>query len=185
MLFRSERGQLREDHPLASEIIHKVLSRRVLYVAVLLHDIAKGRGGNHPELGGQIAERLGPRFGLTAAETETVAWLVRWHLVMSETAFKRDLSDPQALADFVAAVQSPERLRLLLILTVCDIRAVGPSVWNGWNAALLRDIYFRAERRMTGGLEGRAEGARLAEAADALMDALPGDRKSTRLNSSH
>ena len=77
-----------------------------------------------------VAMKLCPRFGLSAAETETVAWLVRWHLLMSATAFKRDLSDYKTIMDFVEAVQSPERLRLLLALTVVDIRAVGPGVWN-------------------------------------------------------
>jgi [protein-PII] uridylyltransferase len=159
---------------LASEIVHKVLSRRVLYLAVLLHDIAKGRGGNHPELGGQIAERMGPVLGLEPEETENVAWLVRYHVAMSEIAFKRDLSDPQAIADFVALVQSPERLRLLLVLTVCDIRAVGPSVWNGWKAALLRELYRRAEQVMSGGLSGVAEASRLAAAKAGLAGALAG-----------
>ena len=174
ILSRIERGLLREDHPLASEIVHKVLSRRVLYLAVLLHDIAKGRGGNHPALGGQIAERMGPVLGLEPEETEAVAWLVRYHVAMSETAFKRDLSDPQAIADFVALVQSPERLRLLLVLTVCDIRAVGPSVWNGWKAALLRELYRRAERIMSGGLSGGAEASGLAAAKAGLAQALTG-----------
>ncbi len=174
ILSRIERGLLRADHPLASAVVHKVQSRRALYVAVLLHDIAKGRGGNHPELGGQIAERLCPRLGLEAEETENVAWLVRYHLVMSETAFKRDLSDDKALEDFVAAVQSPERLRMLLVLTVCDIRAVGPAVWNGWKAALLRELYHRAEPRMMGGMTGAAEAPRLAAARRALEGALAG-----------
>src|SRR5690606_13382067 len=92
LLAQVERGEFEEDHPLGSAIIKKINSRRVLYVAVLLHDIAKGRGGDHSILGAQVAEKLCPRFGLTAAETETVAWLVRYHLLMSATAFKRDLS---------------------------------------------------------------------------------------------
>ena len=78
--------------------MHKVLSRRVLYLAVLLHDIAKGRGGDHSVLGAEIALQLGPRLGLSAEETETVAWLVRYHLLMSNTAFQRDLDDPQTIA---------------------------------------------------------------------------------------
>ena len=110
----------------------------MLYLAVLLHDIAKGRGGDHSELGADVADRLAPRLGLTAEETETVAWLVRYHLVMSNTAFRRDIEDPKTIADFTDVVQSMERLRLLLVLTVADIRAVGPKVWNGWKAQLLR-----------------------------------------------
>ncbi len=143
ILHRIETGELKNIAPVATEVVHKVLSRRVLYVATLLHDIAKGRGGDHSELGEKIARRLCPRFGLEAAETETVAWLVRWHLLMSNTAFKRDINDPQTVSDFAEQVQSPERLRLLLVLTVADIRAVGPQVWNAWKAALLRDLYFR------------------------------------------
>ena len=103
-------------------------------------------------LGEKIAQKLGPRLGLAAEETETVAWLVRWHLLLSSTAFKLDIDDPQTIRDFVERVQSPERLKLLLVLTVADIRAVGPKVWNGWKAALLRELYHRALEVMSGGL---------------------------------
>jgi [protein-PII] uridylyltransferase len=130
ILNRIERGELADDHPLATEIVHKVLSREVLYVAVLLHDIAKGRGGDHSEIGAKIAHKLCPRLGLSAEQTETVSWLVLHHLLMSSVAFKRDLSDPKTIRDFVDIVKSPERLRLLLCLTVADIRAVGPGRWN-------------------------------------------------------
>ena len=159
LLARIEAGDLREDHPLASAIFDQVISRRVLYVAVLLHDIAKGRGGDHSILGAEVAQRLCPRFGLTAAETETVAWLVRWHLLMSATAFKRDLSDFKTILDFCDVVQSPERLRLLLLLTIVDIRAVGPGVWNGWKRQLLGDLYEAAEEvlRLGHKQKGRAE----------------------------
>lgn len=146
-----ERGILAEEHPLANEIVHKVLSRKVLYISVFLHDIAKGRKGDHSVLGEEVAYKLCPRFGLTPAETETVAWLVRWHLLMTLSAFKRDLSDPKTIADFAGQVQSPERLRLLLVLTVVDIRAVGPKVWNGWKGQLLRDLYSRSEEYLLGG----------------------------------
>ncbi len=159
ILASIEDGTYKEDHPLSAEVVHKILSRPVLYLAVLLHDIAKGRGGDHSVLGAEVAMHLGPRLGLTAAETETVAWLVRYHLAMSGTAFQRDLMDPKTIEDFAALVQSPERLRLLLVLTVCDIRAVGPNVWNGWKAALLRQLYHAAEQLLSGGTlqGGRAE----------------------------
>ncbi|MCY4591422.1 MAG: [protein-PII] uridylyltransferase [Alphaproteobacteria bacterium] len=150
ILHRIERGELAEIAPVATEVIHKVISRRELYVAVLLHDIAKGRNGDHSVLGEKVARRLCPRFGLGPDETETVAWLVRWHLLMSHAAFKRDVNDPQTISDFANIVQSPERLRLLLVLTVADIRAVGPNVWNGWKAALLRELYWRAEEMLSG-----------------------------------
>ena len=116
--------------------------------------------------------QLGPRFGLDPAETETVAWLVRHHLLLSSTAFKRDLADPKTIEDFVHAVQSPERLRLLLILTVVDIRAVGPGVWNDWKRQLLRALFDAAEERLRLGHKqrGRTEqvAARQAELAAAL-----------------
>src|SRR5690606_17864410 len=115
LLAAIERGDHKEDHPLSSEIIPQLQSRRVLYVATLLHDIAKGRGGDHSELGADIALELGPRFGLSQDETEMVSWLVRYHLLMSSTAFKRDLADPKTILDFVAQVESLERLRQLLV----------------------------------------------------------------------
>ena len=159
LLAQIERGELKRDHPLSTAIIKQIASRRVLYVAVLLHDIAKGRGGDHSELGAEIALKLGPRFRLDAAETETVSWLVRYHLLLSSTAFKRDLADPKTIEDFVQRVQSPERLRLLLILTVVDIRAVGPGVWNDWKRSLLRTLFEAAEERLRLGHKqhGRSE----------------------------
>jgi len=160
LLAAIERGELKQDHPLSTAILQKqVASRRLLYVAVLLHDIAKGRGGDHSELGAEVALKLCPRFGLDPAETETVAWLVRYHLLMSSTAFKRDLADPKTIADFVERVQSPERLRLLLILTVVDIRAVGPGVWTDWKRLLLRTLFEAAEERLRLGHKqhGRSE----------------------------
>lgn len=145
LLARIEKGELKQDHPLSTVVIHQLLSRRVLYVAVLLHDIAKGRGGDHSVLGEDVARRLCPRLGLTEAETDTVAWLVRHHLLMSATAFKRDLSDFKTILDFAEAVAGVERLRLLLVLTVVDIRAVGPGIWNGWKAQLLSTLFNSAE----------------------------------------
>jgi [protein-PII] uridylyltransferase len=166
ILSRIESGALKEDHPLSADVVHKILSRPVLYLAVLLHDIAKGRGGDHSALGADVALQLGPRLGLSAAETETVSWLVRYHLAMSSTAFQRDLMDPKTIDTFAALVQSPERLRLLLVLTVCDIRAVGPNVWNNWKAALLRQLYNATEQVLSGGTltGGRAERIRQIQA---------------------
>ncbi|MBW0144116.1 [protein-PII] uridylyltransferase [Sphingomicrobium clamense] len=154
-----DRGELVEDHPLASALIKQIANPRTLYVAVLLHDIAKGRGGDHSELGAEIARELGPRFGLEPHETETVAWLVLNHLLMSFTAQKRDIADPTTIEDFVTRVQSAERLRLLLILTVVDIRAVGPGTWTDWKRRLLRTLYEAAEERLRLGHKqhGRSE----------------------------
>jgi len=173
VLHQIESGALKDELPLATAIFPTIDSRRLLYLAVLLHDIAKGRGGDHSILGAQVAEKLGPRFGFTPAETETVAWLVRWHLSMSNTAFKFDIDDPQTIHDFVERVQSPERLKLLLILTIADIRAVGPNVWNGWKAALLRELYHRATEVMSGGIDPAAQGQRVKAAQDAVRKRLP------------
>src|SRR6516162_414370 len=173
ILHKIESGLFKEEHPLASELVATIVSRRALYLAVLLHDIAKGRGGDHSEIGEQIAIKLGPRLGLSDEETETVAWLVRWHLLMSGTAFKLDIGDPKTIAEFVERVQSPERLKLLLILTVADIRAVGPNVWNGWKASLLRELYHRATDVMSGGLTVAAQDSRIADAQAAVRRLLP------------
>jgi [protein-PII] uridylyltransferase len=168
ILHQIESGALAEALPLATSVFPTIDSRRVLYLAVLLHDIAKGRGGDHSVLGAQVAEKLAPRLGFSAAETETAAWLVRWHLLMSNTAFKFDIDDSQTIRDFVERIQSPERLKLLLILTVADIRAVGPQVWNGWKAALLRELYHHAFEMMSGGIDATAREARVKAAQDAV-----------------
>ena len=172
ILSRIERGELAEDHPLASSIIHNVISREVLYVAVLLHDIAKGRGGDHSLLGAKVALKLCPRLGLNDEQTQMVAWLVQNHLAMSNIAFKRDLSDPKTIADFSDLVQSPERLRLLVCLTVADIRAVGPGRWNGWKAALIRELYYRTEEFLTGGLSIDRQGWAVEESQLRVREAL-------------
>ena len=166
------KGKFAEEMPIASDVIHRIQSRRALYCAVLLHDIAKGRGGNHSELGAEVALSLGPRFGLTDEETETVSWLVRHHLVMSDTAFRRDINDPKTITDFVETVQSLERLRLLLVLTVADIRAVGPNVWNAWKAALLRDLYYAAEDVISGSHVAGTQDRRVEAAQEQLREAL-------------
>lgn len=172
-LHRIDSGALADEHPVSTEVMRKIQSRTVLYLAVLLHDIAKGRGGDHSELGAKVAMKLGPRLGLSEEETETVAWLVRNHLVMSHTAQRRDISDPKTVADFVDVVQSAERLRLLLVLTVVDMKATGPTVWNSWKAALLRELYFSAEDYMTGGVLAERRQKRIEAAKTALRAALP------------
>ena len=172
ILHKIEQGGLEEDLPIATEVVKKVQSRRALYVATLLHDIAKGRGGDHSILGAEVAQELCPRLGLTDEETETVSWLVLQHLLMSHTAFKRDLDDPKTIQDFVAEVQSPERLKLLLVLTCADIRAVGPKVWNGWKATLLRDLYLRADEVMSGAKSGLSVAARVDRAKQTVLDRL-------------
>jgi [protein-PII] uridylyltransferase len=173
ILHQIETGQLQEELPVASEIMPTIVSRRAIYLATLLHDIAKGRGGDHSELGEKVALKLGPRLGLSAEETETVAWLVRWHLLASSIAFKRDISDPHTIQNFVDRVQSPERLKLLMVLTAADIRAVGPKVWNGWKAALLRELYHSALDVISGGLTVEPRDERIAAAQAAAHALLP------------
>jgi [protein-PII] uridylyltransferase len=173
ILHKIESGELRSELPLATAIAPTIVSRRALYLATLLHDIAKGRGGDHSELGAKVALKLGPRLGLTPEETETVAWLVRWHLLMSGIAFKLDIGDPHTVQNFVERVQSPERLKLLLVLTIADIRAVGPKIWNGWKAALLRELYHSAFDVISGGATVEARDSRIAAAQAKAREALP------------
>ncbi len=173
ILSRLEAGKYIKEMPNATQAMKEIKSRRALFVALFLHDIAKGRGGDHSEIGGQIALELGPRFGLDAEETETVSWLVLHHLLMSDTAFKRDIDDQRTVQAFADQVQSVERLRLLLILTVADIRAVGPGIWNNWKAGLLRGIYLRTMQILSGDqlVENRA--ARIERAKQELRAQLP------------
>ena len=148
LMARIEKGEMKADHPLASGIVHKIQHRNVLYVSILLHDIAKGRRGDHSVLGAEVALKLCPRLGMSEEETHLVAWLVGQHLLMSAVAFKRDLADWKTITDFVASVQSVERLRLLAMLTIVDIRAVGPGVWNSWKRQLIHELYDAAEERL-------------------------------------
>jgi [protein-PII] uridylyltransferase len=163
-----ERGELAEVAPIASELVDNVQSRRSLYLAMLLHDIAKGRGGDHSALGAEVALEVGPALGMTDEETETVSWLVLHHLLMSATAFKRDIDDPKTILDLADTIQSPERLRLLLILTVADMRAVSSKVWNGWKATLLRELYSRVAEVLAGGLATTERDVRVARAKQAV-----------------
>ncbi|MGZ9073154.1 MAG: [protein-PII] uridylyltransferase [Rhodoplanes sp.] len=176
ILHKIETGQLKDVHPTASAIVGDVRSRRALYLAVLLHDIGKGRGGDHSKIGAQIALDLAPRLGLDDWETETVSWLVMYHLLMSRTAFKRDVDDSKTVMDFVETVQSPERLRMLTVLTGVDIDAVGPGIWNGWKEGLLSELYYRAleEIEMTGGQPAVRREQRVEQAKAFLREALPG-----------
>jgi len=162
-----ERGELADVAPIASGLVEDLQSRRALYVAMLLHDIAKGRGGDHSELGAEIATQVGPSIGLSAEETETVSWLVLHHLMLSQTAFKRDIDDPKTILDLADTIQSPERLKLLLVLTVADMRAVSAKVWNGWKATLLRELYARVADVLAGGLATTERDVRITRAKEA------------------
>lgn len=152
-LAQIERGELVEELPVASGILKGGVNRKVLYVALLLHDIGKGRPEDHSILGAQMARRIAPRLGLDPEECETVEWLVRYHLLMSDMAQKRDIGDPRTVRDFAKAVKTRKRLDLLTVLTVCDIRGVGPGTWNNWKAMLLRQLYKQTAEALEGGLE--------------------------------
>ncbi|SDW31371.1 UTP--GlnB (protein PII) uridylyltransferase, GlnD [Roseicitreum antarcticum] len=181
-LAQIEREELVEELPIASRILKQGVNRKVLYVALLLHDIGKGRPEDHSIIGAQIARRLAPRLGLTPDECETVEWLVRYHLLMSDVAQKRDISDPRTVRDFAKAVKTHKRLDLLTVLTVCDIRGVGPGTWNNWKAALLRQLYRETATAMDTGLEDLNRDKRESEAKRALRAALPDwERKDLRI----
>lgn len=172
ILSSIEKGEGAETHPLISGLIKGIEDREALYVAVLLHDIAKGRPEDHSTAGAKVARKLCPRFGMTPKQTEMVAWLIEEHLVMSMMAQTRDLNDWKTIADFTSKVQSLERLKMLLILTVADIRAVGPGVWNGWKGQLLRILYYEAELVLAGGFSESPRTERAHIARDRLADAL-------------
>jgi len=168
-----ENGSLGNLHPVAHSIFKSIRSRRALYVAAFLHDIAKGRPEDHSEAGAVIARKLGQRFGLDRAEVETVVWLVRYHLLMSDTAQRRDISDPMTIKNFAGVVQTMERLKLLLVLTIADITAVGQGVWTGWKGELLRALYYETELAFGGELAEMAHSQRVELAKQKLREDLP------------
>ena len=156
------------EYALANDLMRTIQPshREALHVALFLHDVAKGRVEDHSIAGARIARSLCPRLGCSPAETETVAWLIENHLVMSTVAQSRDLSDRKTIENFSSIVQSLERMKLLTILTTADIRAVGPGVWNGWKAQLLRALYYETEPALTGGFSevDRAKRVAMAQA---------------------
>ncbi len=172
VLAEIDAGVLESEHPLANGIMPTITNRRALYVALFLHDVAKGRIEDHSIAGARIARKLGPRLGLTEGQTETVAWLVEHHLDMSTVAQSRDLGDPKTIESFAATVQTLERLKLLLVLTVADIKAVGPGVWNGWKGQLLRTLYYETEIMLAGGHSAIERKARVEKKQDALKERL-------------
>ena len=168
VLAQIERGELVEELPVATGILKAGVNRKVLYVALLLHDIGKGRPEDHSILGAQMVRRIAPRLGLTQDEAETAEWLVRYHLLMSDVAQKRDIGDPRTVRDFAKAVETRKRLDLLTVLTVCDIRGVGPGTWNNWKAMLLRQLYGLTAEALEGGLETFNRGRAAEESRAAL-----------------
>ena len=174
VLAKIERGEMEDQLPMSARILREGgVNRRVLYLALLLHDIGKGRPEDHSVLGARIARRVAPRLGLKPQECATVEWLVRYHLLMSDMAQKRDIADPRTVRDFAKAVKTQKRLDLLLVLTTCDIMGVGPGVWNNWKAMLLRNLYRQTSEALARGLEDVNREARESEAKRLLRDALP------------
>jgi len=171
-MARIEKNELEEELPVASSILERGVNRKVLYVAMLLHDIGKGRDEDHSILGAKIARSVAPRLGLKQDEVDTVEWLVRYHLLMSDMAQKRDIADPRTVRDFAKAVQTVKRLDLLCVLTVCDIRGVGPDTWNNWKAVLIRALYRQTENALENGMEALNRENRGVEAKKTLREAL-------------
>nr|WP_264817087.1 [protein-PII] uridylyltransferase [Asaia krungthepensis] len=172
MLGWIEAGAMADEIPLVYDLARDMQSRRAMYVATLLHDIAKGRGGDHSVLGAEVAQHVCPQLGLDAEETETVSWLILHHLLLSQTAFRRDIDDPRTILDLADIIQSPERLRLLLLLTIADMRAVSPNVWNAWKATLLRELYTRVAEVLEGGLAATERDERVSHAKELVRDGL-------------
>ena len=171
-LAKIEKGELIENLPVVSSILKEGVNRRILYVALLLHDIGKGRDEDHSILGAQMVRKIAPRLGLKQDEVDTAEWLVRYHLLMSDMAQKRDIADPRTVRDFAKAVQTVKRLDLLCVLTVCDIRGVGPTTWNNWKAVLIRALYRQTRRALEDGMEALTREGRGTEAKRALREAL-------------
>ncbi|WP_372987736.1 [protein-PII] uridylyltransferase [Marinobacter sp.] len=152
-MVRLNRAETRSDYPLASRLIHHLPKLETLYIAGLYHDIAKGRGGDHSELGAVDAAEFCQRHHLSERDTQLVSWLVENHLLMSMTAQRKDISDPQIIHAFAKAVPSQAHLDYLYIMTVCDISATNPKLWNTWRASLLRQLYIEAKRALRRGTE--------------------------------
>ncbi|MGB0905092.1 MAG: HD domain-containing protein, partial [Mangrovicoccus sp.] len=174
-LARIERGDFSEELETATAIMQAgEIDRKTLYLALFFHDIGKGRNEDHSIVGSRIARRVCPRLGLSKEETATVEWLVRYHLLMSDMAQKRDPSDPRTVRDFAKAVKTKKRLELLYLLTICDIKGVGPGVWNNWKGTLFRRLYHRTEAALANGLEDLNRGYLETEAKTALAHVLSG-----------
>ncbi|MCP5038259.1 MAG: [protein-PII] uridylyltransferase [Rhodobacteraceae bacterium] len=167
-----EHKELEEELPVASDILRAGVNRKTLMVAMLCHDIGKGRDEDHSILGARMSRIIAPRLGLSKRECADVEWLIRHHLLMSDMAQKRDIADPRTVRDFAKAVGTTKRLDLLLVLTVCDIRGVGPGVWNNWKAVLLRALYRQTKLVLEGGMEAISREVRGSQAKRNLREAL-------------
>jgi [protein-PII] uridylyltransferase len=167
-----ERGEADKIHPLSHSIFKTIANRRALYVAAFLHDIGKGRIEDHSIVGARVARHVAKRFGLSDEEIDQVVWLIENHLVMSTYAQTRDVGDAKTIRDFAGIVGTPERLKLLLVLTVADIRAVGPGIWNGWKGQLLRTLYYQTEPLVAGAQVEAGDRERMPGALSAFRSAV-------------
>ncbi len=168
----------RFDHefPHCSRIMQELEKPEIAYLSGLFHDIAKGRGGDHSELGAVDAESFCLEHGLSKYEARTVAWLVRNHLILSTTAQKKDIGDPDVINEFASLVRDPIHLDYLYVLTIADVRGTNPKLWNSWKATLFRDLYELTHRALRRGLENPIDGEQLilekkAQARESLADA--------------
>jgi len=152
-MVRLDSAEARNEYPLASRLIHRLPKLETLYIAGLYHDVAKGRGGDHSELGAIDVEDFCERHHLSERDTQLASWLVENHLLMSMTAQRKDISDPDIIHGFARAVPSQVHLDYLYVLTVCDISATNPKLWNTWRASLLRQLYIEAKRALRRGSE--------------------------------
>ncbi|MFC4260562.1 [protein-PII] uridylyltransferase [Marinobacter lacisalsi] len=172
-MVRLNNPESRTEFPLASRLVHQLPKPEVLYLAGLYHDVAKGRGGDHSELGAEDAEAFCKRHHLSERDTQLISWLVENHLLMSMTAQRKDISDPDIINEFARAVPSQVHLDYLYVLTACDINATNPKLWNTWRASLLRQLYVETKRALRRGTEtpfNRADWVKAtqAEARDIL-----------------
>lgn len=177
ILRQLENGHMADEIPAVYPLTRNLQARQALFVATLLHDIGKGRGGGHSEIGAQLAVPICQQLNLSADDSDTVSWLILHHLLLSRTAFTRDIDDPHTILDLADIIQSPERLRLLLLLTIADIRAVGPRAWNAWKATLLYRLYARIADVLDGGMQASENDERVTQtrslAREALSTSLP------------
>lgn len=173
-----------DEFPHCSQIMQSLEEPEIAYLSGLFHDIAKGRGGDHSELGAVEAEAFCLEHGLSHYVARTVAWLVRHHLILSTTAQKKDLGDPDVINEFAELVGDSTRLDYLYVLTVADVRGTDPKLWNSWKAQLFRDLYELTKRALRRGLENPFEKQQLLrekqDKARAYLDAAKVDSRQVK-----